>query len=68
MWSGRAQVPTDLRLPPSVPTTVRLPQRTPAAFPITFPPRRVRRIPVFWRDRYCLKVLCHFFFCYNVCA
>ncbi|KAL6196020.1 hypothetical protein ACLB2K_031637 [Fragaria x ananassa] len=31
------------------------PQRTPAASPTIFPPRRVRRILVFLRDRSCLK-------------
>ncbi|KAL6228051.1 hypothetical protein ACLB2K_002005 [Fragaria x ananassa] len=32
------------------------PQQTLAASPITFPPRRVRRIPVFWRDHPKLQI------------
>ncbi|KAL6180723.1 hypothetical protein ACLB2K_047383 [Fragaria x ananassa] len=32
------------------------PQRAPAAFPITFPPRQVRRIPVFRRDHPKLQI------------
>ncbi|KAL6199121.1 hypothetical protein ACLB2K_028908 [Fragaria x ananassa] len=56
-WRGsKEDVRTSLRSPPSGSDDgAPPPERTPAVTPTTFPPWRVRQIPVFRRDRSCVK-------------